>query len=108
MNGAMHNAWTRGWTVSVRRLLSNGLFITALCAVSAIAWQILSAQSQMINELGQINRAARYHQDAETLQANLRADVNAVMTGSVFSAAVTCKLCEAAPTLQREFEHYGT
>ncbi|MGC2028869.1 MAG: diguanylate cyclase [Steroidobacteraceae bacterium] len=103
MNGAMHNAWIRGWTVSGRLLLINGLLIVGLCVVSAIAWQALSAQSHAMNELAQISRAARYHQDAETLHANLKADVNALMVGSVFSADQRSELVDSLADDARDF-----
>ena len=66
-----------GWSVAARLLLINGLLAVALVFVSVIAWRALSAQNRAMSELALISKAARYHQDAQTQQSNLRADVNA-------------------------------
>jgi len=75
-----------GWSVGARLLLINGLLIVALVGVTVIAWRALSAQSRAMEELALISKAARYHQDADTVHANLRADVNAALASSTLSA----------------------
>jgi diguanylate cyclase (GGDEF)-like protein len=66
----------RGLSVGARLLLINGLMLLALGIVSVIAWHALDVQSRAMEELATISKAARYHQDADTLHATLRADVN--------------------------------
>lgn len=103
MDDATGYGWTRGWTVSRRLLLINGLLMVALCAISAIAWHALTAQSRAMNELALISRAARYHQDAETLHANLKAEVNAAMAGSALSADQRSQLAESLTDDAKDF-----
>jgi diguanylate cyclase (GGDEF)-like protein len=75
-----------GWSVGARLLLINGLLMVALVLVTVIAWRALSAQSRAMAELALISKAARYHQDADTVHANLRADVNAALVSGTLSA----------------------
>ena len=70
--------------ISVRsRLLAiNFLLLLALATVSAIAWHAVNAQGDAMSELALISKAARYHQDADVVRANIRADVYAAMTSA--------------------------
>jgi diguanylate cyclase (GGDEF)-like protein len=73
---------TRGfgqWSVTGRLLVINALLTASLGIVSAIAWHALDAQTRAMNDLASISRAARYHQEAQTLQANVNAEVNAAI-----------------------------
>jgi diguanylate cyclase (GGDEF)-like protein len=101
------------WSVGARLLLINGLLMLALLVVAGIAWQALTAQTRAMGELALISKAARYHQDADTLHANLRADVNAALTSGTLSqeerAAVADSLTENAKDLRRDLlalEHF--
>src|SRR3979490_930339 len=102
-----------GWSVGARLLLINGLFIVARVGVPVIAWRALSAQSRAMEELALISKAARYHQDADTLHANLRADVNAALVSGTLSAdersTVADSLAENAKDFRRDLlalEHF--
>src|SRR5882762_1570197 len=75
-----------GWSVGARLLLINGLLMVALVVVTVIAWRALTAQSRAMEGLALISKAARYHQDADTVHANLRADVNAALVSGTLSA----------------------
>ena len=81
MGGFVQAIRLQGWSVGARLLLINGLLAVALVFVGAIAWRALSAQNRAMSELALISKAARYHQDAATLQAELRADVNSALAG---------------------------
>ena len=81
MGGFVRAFRLQGWSVGARLLLINGLLAVALVFVGTIAWRALTAQSRAMAELALISKAARYHQDAQTLQADLRADVNAALAG---------------------------
>ncbi len=81
MGGFVQAIRLQGWSVGARLLLINGLLAVALVFVGAIAWRALSAQNRAMSELALISKAARYHQDAATLQAGLRADVNSALAG---------------------------
>lgn len=67
--------------ISVRsRLLAiNALLLLALAVVGAIAWHAVDVQDSAMGELELISKAARYHQDAEAVRANIRADVFAAL-----------------------------
>src|SRR6266850_3018230 len=75
-----------GWSVGARLLLINGLLMVALVVVTVIAWRALTAQSRAMEGLALISKAARYHQDADTVHANLRADVSAALASAALSA----------------------
>jgi len=99
--------------VGARLLLINGLLMVALVVVTVIAWRALSAQSRAMAELALISKAARYHQDADTVHANLRADVNAALASGTLSAdersTVADSLAESAKDLRRDLlalEHF--
>lgn len=101
------------WSVGARLLLINGLLMAALVVVTVIAWRALSAQSRAMTELALISKAARYHQDADTVHANLRADVNAALASGTLSAdersTVADSLAENAKDLRRDLltlEHF--
>ncbi|HYL70366.1 MAG TPA: HAMP domain-containing protein, partial [Candidatus Dormibacteraeota bacterium] len=101
------------WSVGTRLLLINVLLMAALVVVSTIAWRALTAQSQAMSELALISKAARYHQDADTLHANLRADVNAALASGSLSAdersAVADSLTDNAKDFRRDLtalEHF--
>ncbi len=81
MRGFVQAIWLQGWSVGARLLVINGLLAAALVYVGAIAWQTLSAQNRAMSELALISKGARYHQDAATLQAELRADVTSALAG---------------------------
>ena len=102
-----------GWSVGARLLLINGLLMVALLVVTVIAWRALSAQSRAMAELALISKAARYHQDADTIHANLRADVNAALVSGTLSAdersTVADSLAENAKDFRRDLlalEHF--
>ena len=63
-----------GWSVGARLLLINGLLMAALVVVTMIAWRALSAQSRAMAELALISKAARYHQDADTVHVRYMVD----------------------------------
>ena len=75
--GARFNAWT----VGARLLVINGLLALGLVVGGVIAWRALSAQSRAMSGLTLISKGARYHQDAETQLADLRAAINAALGG---------------------------
>ena len=77
----------KGLSIGGRLLLINLLLQVALVIVSVIAWNALNAQSQSMNDLALISKAARYHQDADMLHASLRADVNRALAGAQLSEA---------------------
>src|SRR6266850_7426829 len=102
-----------GWSVGARLLLINGLLMVALVVVTVIAWRALTAQSRAMAELALISKAARYHQDADTVHASLRAEVNAALASGTLSAAerstVADSLAENAKDLRRDLlalEHF--
>ena len=70
--------------ISVRsRLLAiNVLLLLALAIVCAIAWHSVDVQESAMSELELISKAARYHQDADAIRANIRADVFAALAGA--------------------------
>ncbi len=76
----------KGLSIGGRLLLINALLQVALVIVSVIAWTALNAQSQSMNDLALISKAARYHQDADMLHASLRADVNRALAGAQLTA----------------------
>ena len=77
----------RGLSVGARLLLINCLLMLALGIVSVIAWHALDVQSRAMDELATISKAARYHQDADTLHATLRADVSRAQLSAALTAA---------------------
>src|SRR6266436_4817696 len=103
----------RRWSVGARLLLINGLLMVALVVVTVIAWRALTAQTRAMAELALISKAARYHQDADTVHANLRADVNAALASGTLSAdersTLADSLAESAKDLRRDLlalEHF--
>jgi diguanylate cyclase (GGDEF)-like protein len=101
------------WSVAARLLLINGLLMAALVVVTVIAWRALSAQSRAMMDLALISKAARYHQDADTVHANLRADVNAALASGTLSAdersSVAASLADNAKDFRRDLlalEHF--
>src|SRR5712671_5341006 len=76
-----------GWTVGARLLLINGLLAVALVFGGVIAWRALSAQSRAMSGLALISKGARFHQDAETQLADLRAAINAALGGQAHTDA---------------------
>ncbi len=101
------------WSVGARLLLINGLLMAVLVVVTIIAWRALSAQSRAMAELALISKAARYHQDADTVHANLRADVNAALASATLSAderaSVAASLADNAKDFRRDLlalEHF--
>ena len=101
------------WSVGGRLLLINGLLMVALVVVTVIAWRALSAQTRAMADLALISKAARYHQDADTVHANLRADVSAALVGGTLSAdersSVADSLAENAKQLRSDLlalEHF--
>ena len=95
MHSVIRALQLRSWPVSVRLLLINGLLMAALVIVGTIAWRALSEQSRAMAELALISKAARYHQDADTVHANLRADVNAALASSILSENDRAKVADA-------------
>jgi len=101
------------WSVGARLLLINGLLMAALVVVTVIAWRALDDQSRAMTELALISKAARYHQDADTVHANLRADVNAALASGTLSAdersGVAASVAENARDFRRDLlalEHF--
>jgi hypothetical protein len=76
-----------GWTVGARLLVINGLLAVALVFGGIIAWRALTAQSNAMSGLALISKGARYHQDAETQLADLRAAINAARGGQAETEA---------------------
>jgi diguanylate cyclase (GGDEF)-like protein len=81
MGAFLAGARFNGWTVGARLFLINGLLALALVFGGIIAWRALSAQSRAMSGLALISKGARYHQDAETQLADLRAAINAALGG---------------------------
>ncbi|TLY98372.1 MAG: diguanylate cyclase [Gammaproteobacteria bacterium] len=101
------------WSVGARLLLINGLLMAALVVVTVIAWRALDDQSRAMTELALISKAARYHQDADTVHANLRADVNAALASGTLSAdersGIAASVAENARDFRRDLlalEHF--
>jgi diguanylate cyclase (GGDEF)-like protein len=92
-----------GWSVGARLLLIKGLLLVALVLVTVIAWRALSAQSRAMAELALISKAARYHQDADTVHANLRADVNAALVSGTLSADERSGVADSLAENARDF-----
>ncbi|HLQ08203.1 MAG TPA: diguanylate cyclase [Steroidobacteraceae bacterium] len=92
--------------MGARLLLINGLLMVALVVVTVIAWRALSAQSRAMAELALISKAARYHQDADTVHANLRADVSAALASAALSAderaAIAASLADNARVFRQD------
>ena len=91
------------WSVGTRLLLINALLMAALVVVTVIAWRALSAQTRAMSDLALISKAARYHQDADTLHANLRADVNAALASSSLSAEERSTVAESLTENAKDF-----
>jgi diguanylate cyclase (GGDEF)-like protein len=87
MGAFLAGARFNGWTVGLRLLLINGLLALALVFGGIIAWRALSAQSRAMSGLALISKGARYHQDAETQLADLRAAINAALAGQAHTDA---------------------
>jgi diguanylate cyclase (GGDEF)-like protein len=66
-----------GASVRSRLLYINVLLLIAQATVGAIAWHAIDVQNLAMSQLSLISKAARYHQDADTLAADIRADVYA-------------------------------
>jgi diguanylate cyclase (GGDEF)-like protein len=92
-----------GWSVGARLLLINGLLMLALVVVTVIAWRALSAQSRAMAELALISKAARYHQDADTVHANLRADVSAALVSGTLSADERSTVADSLAANAKDF-----
>jgi diguanylate cyclase (GGDEF)-like protein len=92
-----------GWSVGARLLLINGLLMVALVVVTVIAWRALSAQSRAMAELALISKAARYHQDADTVHANLRADVSAALVSGTLSADERSTVADSLAANAKDF-----
>jgi diguanylate cyclase (GGDEF)-like protein len=96
--------WAR-FSVGGRLLLINALLLVALTLVAFMSWRSNDAQRNAMTDLALISRAARYHQDADTQNANLRADVSAALGSASFPAlshAVLGSLVEDSDALQRD------
>jgi diguanylate cyclase (GGDEF)-like protein len=97
--------WAR-FSVGGRLLLINALLLVALTLVAFMSWRSNDAQRKAMTDLALISRAARYHQDADTQNANLRADVSAALGSASFPAlshdAVLGSLVEDSDALQRD------
>lgn len=75
-----------GLTVTGRLLLINVLLLAALIVVGSICWRAIDRQRQAMADLALISRAARYHQEIQVVNANLRTSVYAVLAGSTTRA----------------------
>ena len=102
MGGFVQAVRLQRWSVGARLLLINGLLAVALLFVGTIAWRALSAQNRAMSELALISKAARFHQDAGTLQADLRADVNAALAGRVRSDQERSELLDSLDENSKE------
>jgi len=93
-------------SVGKRLLLINGLLLAALTLVAAMAWRANDTQRKAMADLTLVSRAARYHQDADTQNANLRGDVNAALASATYTAishdAVLASLIEDSDALRRD------
>ena len=93
-------------SVGGRLLLINALLLIALSLVATMSWRSNDAQRKAMTDLALISRAARYHQDADTQNANLRADVNAALGSAAYPAisraAVLTALDEDSANLERD------
>jgi diguanylate cyclase (GGDEF)-like protein len=89
--------------VGARLVLINGLLMLALVVVTAIAWRALSAQSRAMAELALVSKAARYHQDADTVHANLRADVSAALVSGTLSADERSTVADSLAANAKDF-----
>jgi diguanylate cyclase (GGDEF)-like protein len=87
MGAFLAGARFNGWTVGARLFLINALLAVALVFGGIIAWRALSAQSRAMSGLALISKGARYHQDAETQLADLRAGINAALGGQAHTEA---------------------
>jgi diguanylate cyclase (GGDEF)-like protein len=72
-----------GTSVRARLLAINLLLLLAQGTVGAIAWHTVNVQKAAMGELALISKAARYHQDADAIRANLRADVYEALASTV-------------------------
>lgn len=69
-------------SVRARLLAINIILLLAQATFCAIAWHAVDVQDSALGELELISKAARYHQDADAIRANIRADVYALMAGT--------------------------
>ena len=94
------------FSVGGRLLLINVLLLVALSLVALMSWRSNDAQRKAMTDLALISRAARYHQDADTQNANLRADVSEALGSASVSAmsheAVLSSLAEDSGALERD------
>jgi len=95
-----------GWTVGARLFVINGLLAVALVFGGIIAWRALNAQSRAMSSLVLISKGARYHQDAATQLADLRASINAALGGQAHTEAdrkdLLTSMDENSKELQRD------
>lgn len=92
--------------VTQRLTLINGLLLIALVIVAMISWRANDAQRKAMADLALISRAARYHQDADTQNANLRADVNEALGSAAYTSisrdSVLASLADDSEALRRD------
>lgn len=82
-------------SVRARLLAINALLIIAQCTVCAIAWHFVEVQNRAMSDLALISKAARYHQDADTLSANIRADVSEALASATFASVDATVVAES-------------
>jgi diguanylate cyclase (GGDEF)-like protein len=68
-----------GLSVNQRLLLINALLLAAVIIVATMSWRAIDTQRRAVADLSLISRAARYHQDVDAQNTNLKSDVNAAL-----------------------------
>ncbi|MGA3156648.1 MAG: hypothetical protein ABSE43_03665, partial [Steroidobacteraceae bacterium] len=66
-------------SVNQRLLLINALLLLAVIIVATMSWRAIDTQRRAVADLSLISRAARYHQDVDAQNTNLKSDVNAAL-----------------------------
>jgi diguanylate cyclase (GGDEF)-like protein len=66
-------------SVNQRLLLINALLLAAVIIVATMSWRAIDSQRRAVADLSLISRAARYHQDVDAQNTNLKSDVNAAL-----------------------------
>src|SRR5208283_4266647 len=87
-----------GLSVNQRLLLINALLLAAVIIVATMSWRAIDTQRRAVADLSLISRAARYHQDVDAQNTNLKSDVNAALASisipSITREAVLAELSD--------------
>jgi diguanylate cyclase (GGDEF)-like protein len=85
-------------SVNQRLLLINALLLAAVIIVATMSWRAIDTQRRAVADLSLISRAARYHQDVDAQNTNLKSDVNAALASisipSITRATVMASLAD--------------